>query len=463
MRGVIVCIVAVVLGGFALVEPAESATYYTDKAGSNANSCATAATAASDRTLAKLTISAGEGCLTTAGDTLIVGDGTYVEGVINMNASGTAGNPITIRAENKWLAIISSTSGNNANIEVFSSYVTIDGLKFTLNASNPFPNPPDSSLANDCIRMWNSNNPTGPGNPSSGVVGGRVTDIYCDNPLIPSTSVRARSVGIKTSQDEMIIENSTFDSGVEVINSRNIIVRGNLISGSGYFGTPFVAKGGTRDLQFYNNLLKSPGPGGQTFNNRGITLGGSTGGTAWFQDIAGVECYNCVAYNNVGFFPSGVSSFDFLRCSNCGFYNNVIFGGLIESTNPTQNPTIKNNIFNCDGQGTSPLGTMSYTGTRTIDYNDFYGCSAPPSQTHAVNSDPQFVNPATDWTPQAGSPVLEAGTTIAHTKYSGGTVDMSLDYVGITRTEPWDLGIYEDDSGDTTPPAPPTGITIVRR
>src|SRR5207249_5620831 len=46
-----------------------------------------------------------------AGDTTLVMDGTYVHGYIRFATSGTSSQPITLKAQNKWGAIISSTSG----------------------------------------------------------------------------------------------------------------------------------------------------------------------------------------------------------------------------------------------------------------------------------------------------------------------------------------------------------------
>ena len=87
---------------------AQAATYYVNKAGSDANSCVTAQSDVDAN--AKLTIGAGIGCATTAGDLLLIGDGTYDETLRTAFAfSGTSGNPITYRAENAKLTIIRFT------------------------------------------------------------------------------------------------------------------------------------------------------------------------------------------------------------------------------------------------------------------------------------------------------------------------------------------------------------------
>src|SRR5688572_29597159 len=67
---------------------AHAETYYVAKSGTNSNSCTQAKTA----TTAKLTIAAGTACLA-AGDTLIIGAGTYAEGIsIGAIPSGTDNN-----------------------------------------------------------------------------------------------------------------------------------------------------------------------------------------------------------------------------------------------------------------------------------------------------------------------------------------------------------------------------------
>jgi hypothetical protein len=100
------------LAGF----PAFAATYYVSPSGSNSNSC----TAAQSSSTPKLTVSAGYACATTAGDTVILMDGTYGnEGVVGesnyvvtVSKAGTSASPITVKAQNRGKAIIDG--GNTA-------------------------------------------------------------------------------------------------------------------------------------------------------------------------------------------------------------------------------------------------------------------------------------------------------------------------------------------------------------
>jgi hypothetical protein len=63
---------------------AHGGTYYVAKTGSDNNSCSSAQL----QSTPKLTINAGAACLS-AGDTLVVRDGTYVETITATIASGT--------------------------------------------------------------------------------------------------------------------------------------------------------------------------------------------------------------------------------------------------------------------------------------------------------------------------------------------------------------------------------------
>jgi hypothetical protein len=54
------------------------------------------------------------------------------------------------------------------------------------------------------------------------------------------------------------------------------------------------------------------------------------------------------------------------------------------------NPTIKNNIFTC--LSGNVLGQWNYTGTLSADYNNFYNCSASPTQIHPIIGNPLFID-----------------------------------------------------------------------
>lgn len=97
---------------------------YVAKGGSDGNTCL-------DANAPCLTISRGIAVMD-SGDTLIVGDGTYAEQIVDM-PSGTAGSYTTIKAKNDWGVVIDGSGfANNYNDGIrisAKSYVAVRGFK----------------------------------------------------------------------------------------------------------------------------------------------------------------------------------------------------------------------------------------------------------------------------------------------------------------------------------------------
>ena len=99
---------AVIVTGLLIsASPAVAGTFYVSPGGNDANP---GTVGAPWRTIRK-----AAGTLV-AGDTAILMDGTYTEPEITFNNSGTAALRITLQAQNKHRAILSSTSSCNPNI-----------------------------------------------------------------------------------------------------------------------------------------------------------------------------------------------------------------------------------------------------------------------------------------------------------------------------------------------------------
>lgn len=450
----LVQLVLLVVGLFGAVD-LWAATYYVGKSGSDANSCATAQSSSAGSR--KLTIISGKNCLTTPGDTLIVGNGTYVESEIQLTVSGTQASPITIRAENNLGVVLSSTSGCNPNISFYASWLVVDGFHSQIDATDVSCGTGLNSATDAFVRMWNSNVPSMTGNTSTGYVGGVVRNCQVD-------ASSHRGVGIKSNQDFSLVEYCVMHQSLEGMNGLDQVFRENTIDAPDIFGDHFTCKAGSRNCRFYNNTIT------MNAGSRALTLGGNSGNAFDWDPSTGYECYNCVAYNNVVRVIGGTTSwvFGMAGCSNCTMFNNVLIGGSVNfgtggsapavQPNPL-NPTLYNNIFYCNGVA-AQNGTVS--GTLTRDYNNYYNCTGTPAQTHAITGDPLFVNPASDWHVQAGSPTINAGATVSPVTYAGASLPVNVDRAGVTRVVPWDLGIYENNPVDTTPPAAPTGIIITR-
>lgn len=381
------------------------------------------------------------------GETAIIMDGIYEEPEVIFSHSGSQTQPITIRAQNPRQAILSSTSGCNPAISVDASYITIDGLRFSVSNNNVTCGIYTS--ANVAVRCWEATVPDA-SSPSTGNVGCTLRNVLID--YSP-----ARALGVKSNQDMTLIENSEIHSGFEAFNNFGTIVRNNTVytltndtpgDGNGIWG-----KGGVRNFQIYNNTVYvSPG-------DIGIHIGGNTG-CCWFDETTHIEAYNGVVYNNVVIALSGANEYlmGLTGANDSALYNNVVIGGRLffarggdlkngipPNTYPA-NPVVKNNIFNCRGGTAASLD--GYTGSLDLDYNNFFNCSSNvPTQDHPVIGDPLFVNDVSvpyDWHLHPGSPALGAGVTLAPfpSFIVGESIDVSKNRDGLVRTIPWNLGIY---------------------
>ncbi|MCX5701718.1 MAG: putative Ig domain-containing protein [Candidatus Omnitrophica bacterium] len=168
-----------------------------------------------------------------------------------------------------------------------------------------------------------------------------------------------------------------------------------------------------------------------------------------------VRIYNNILYNCGS--SSGRAAVQFSAhatvVSNLLFYNNTIYGvanaGLLYF-NEGSNVAMKNNIlYSLSG---TPYISGTTTGTRTSDYDLYYGNGAPPAwATHALNSNPQLYNVANhDFHLQSSSPPKDAGTSAVNTI-------VTRDFDGTSRPEAaeYDIGAYEyvSTTPDTTSPA----------
>jgi hypothetical protein len=109
------------------------ATYHVNKLGSDANSCAAAQSSAPAE--AKRTITAGASCLS-AGDTLLIGGGTYSESLDNPFPSGVDdGRHTIVRNDAGAHVIVDGCTKDGHVIEIRNRrYITIDGIDSSANA-----------------------------------------------------------------------------------------------------------------------------------------------------------------------------------------------------------------------------------------------------------------------------------------------------------------------------------------
>lgn len=400
---------------FVFSSSADAATYYVAPNGSDSSS---GTQTTPWRTIQKVASTM------VAGDTAIIMNGTYTEGSVQFANNGVEGRPITLQAQNKWGAILASTSGCNPAIYIRKNYITVDGLKFSVSPSNV-----KCVLTGGFIgaggNSWNS-------------------ALWCDNGhhcIVRNNYVdisSQRDYGLKSLQDYSIFENNIVGSGVQAFGSYGSIIRNNTLFHADSWNNYMYGKGGVHSLQMYNNIINTESEGAP-----GIAVGGYSGNST--------EAYNTVAYNNVIIMNGGGSrtALGFINATNSAIYNNIVVGGQLFSTG-SSGVLFKNNIISCNG------GSAVSSGALSLDYNNFYNCTGVPSQAHPITGDPKFVNPASDWHLQTGSPAIDSGTPLTFTGYNGETINISQDRDGVTRSLPWDLGIYNVGASGITPTPVPT-------
>lgn len=398
-----------------------------------------------------------------AGDTTTVRNGTYVEGALVFNtADGTAGSRITLQAQNRHQAILSSTSSCNPSIDFERSYITIDGLRIRVDATDVLCS--SGTTANYYIQMWPPSRADINGNQNSTKRGGWVKNVLIDHPL------GKRYGAIKISEDDGLVEDNIVYGEIETIATNNVIIRNNTVFG--IKDNTIHAKGGARNTQIYNNVVHL------TVGNfsYGIVAGGCSCTTCFYDDASRIELYNGAIYNNVVLNDHGSTTnrlFAFFSASNSKIFNNVGINGIpvefsrgcgINATNT--NPVFVNNILVDETGGASySMGNVTdFTGTKTLNHNNFFGYSSPPTQSNAITGNPLFVNPASDWHLRPGSPAIDVGTVVTMPGYSGAPIVVNQTKDGMTRNvgSPWDLGPYGTNSvtGDITPPEPPTNVRV---
>ena len=212
-----------------------------------------------------------------AGHTAVLMDGIYEEPEIHFAAAGTQSAPITIKAMNKWKAVISSYSGHNPAVSLYHSYLAIEDLKIVVSPHNVRAQ--GYSSANCSIRAWPDNN----------AVGGAIRRVWIQAPK------GLRDCGIKISQDNAIVEDSIVDNEIESFYNLNMTIRHNIVSGGGPNSTYIVAKGGNRNVQVSNNIVHT----GANASAQPLIAGGTTGNQWVFDPTQGWEIYDSTFDNNV--------------------------------------------------------------------------------------------------------------------------------------------------------------------
>ena len=381
-----------------------------------------------------------------AGDTVLVYAGTYNQSntydfagtnttIVHVKNSGTATNPITIKAAGSGVILDGGGTINNCFWGRDLSYVVIDGFEcrnVNVEAQNP---------KSGAIYFFKSNSVTIQNNSIYSIIQTDYENKACiflqesNSCIIRGNTIKARSIGItNTLSQKTIIEGNTINgndggtaeslyaNGIYVTNSsHDTVITKNYIHDYAY--TAIQMRDSYRITFSYNVV----------YNGHG---GSTTGGVCWGVQLRdwpgtgpdGNENDQYKVFNNV---IAGPCDYGIVltQQDNSVLENNIVLnvGSAIYETNwaapvHSTNLTIKNNILNFTTCATCNFGAVTYT------YQD-----------NMENVDPKFVatgaRPCPYYELQQDSPAKNAG--------SDGK-DIGADACGT-------------GGGDTAPPPPSDG------
>ena len=378
-----------------LAQLASAATYYVATTGNDSNP---GTSSAPFRHLSKAALTA-----TQPGDTVIVADGTYDnEGVVSpgyvvtLYYSGTSGNPITFKAQNRGKAILDSMNtsttttcnGAYSYINLYNaSFIVIQGFIIQRGCNEGFHS---NDSAHDITIKWNE---------VRNIANHTATD-------------QIGRDGIYLNNTEY---NFTFDG-----NSWHDIGRTDGI-------TPMHFDHGiyshAQNVTITNNIFYNM--------TRGWSIQLADGANNWL--IA----------NNTFAFPD----------TSDGETGQIMFWGS------NTNITLKNNIFYEPNSAAMTQYAATTTGC-VFDHNIVYGVSTVLSGggcsvgVNQIGANPSFINASSapyDFRVQAGGPGIDAGVNLAA---------VPIDFFGTTRPQgsSTDIGMFEYASGTVTNPPVISGV-----
>jgi len=288
------------------------------------------------------------------GDSIIVKPGTYTDYTpwvgLDLINSGTPGNPIVLKSQIKWQAIIDggNISDHISGIRIHGDYHVIDGFEIT----NGFEEGVyiAGTALNNIIKNNHIHHNGNIGDPNSANgQDGVLSEEYTSGTIYDANSIH---------HNGRISLNSNLDHGMYLTGDNEIIMN-NIISYNCSYGLHIVGYDTVSNMKVYNNVL---------------AWNGRSGAVMW-HDIKGVDFENNI------------------------FYSNDELGLLCYDAHGT-GVVIANNIFYANVQGTT---NMVWAGSNV----------AYTMGTNYLTSDPLFLNSANDFHLQAGSPAIDLGVTLS--------------------------------------------------
>lgn len=342
---------ALVLAVALMASSVEAATYYVDKAGSDANSCATATS--STPANGKLTIAnAITNCLA-AGDTLNIGDGTYAEELTTLPSSTSYAAATTMQGKNgaSSAVIIKPNSGNRAITLSNKRYIIIQDIIFDGDLVTFDAVKVDS--ASDHIRF---NRVTIRNGTNQGL-------LISDSAYIECLSCVAHNNGTTNTQH-----------GIYISDSDNCLIQGGSVYNNAGGGV-HIASGTPQ-----GNIIEAISAHA---NKWGVVIADESGNTL----------RNSLLYSNTSNGIHIISSYGEYVYNNTS-YGNGGYGVFFETD--TETILLKNTIAYGNTAGQISAGGIGHT------------------QMTNLTTDPSFTNAAgSDFTLQSGSAARDAGTDLS--------------------------------------------------
>lgn len=314
------------------------ATYYVAKTGHDANP--------GTQLSPKLTINAGIGLASGAGDVVTVADGVYAETISNW-PSGTSGNPFILRSTNALGAIL-RPSGSSNILSFGGSYITVerfvvDGVNTDANNIVLNPNTTDVTIQNCEIKNIR-------------VGGGNGPDSF-------------QAIYSNQSNNGRILNNTIHDVGNGATyhfnhaiywGSSNGLIQGNTIYNIGAFGIQVYSASATN---LNNNTIRE---------NRVYNFCRSATGTATGIYLSSGS--NNVAFNNLVYHstsnPNAVG-ITLTASSNRAFNNTIYNNGYMGLEVGGTNSVAKNNIAFQNGVNIELVGS-GYSVDHNLTSNPFF-------------------------------------------------------------------------------------------
>ena len=401
-----------------------------------------------------------------AGDTVIVRNGTYNELITISNKQGSANGWITFKTEYSWGAIIDGTGKTVTDLDGLvtitdSTYIRVSGFK--IQNSNAHGIMTHGQLCHDHILDHNYLYNTYDAaiswvNIDIGCFINNITIeyntiIYCN---VGGMSGGGEAISCERLNNYLVQYNHIEQCGKECMNGlecHNGIYRYNWINGSHYFTShPDDEKGimidgytyGSSDIEIYNNYIEG--------RCNGISIEGEYGGS-----LNNIKIYN----NIINLKGDGISGYygictadpDAMK-SNIYIFNNDIICkqnyvspiAIQDSESVHQNIQIMNNIMVGETYYIFVLYKINSNSPVIIRKSNLYYNPIGTTRAFAADNDgnafestavkanPLFVNSLSDWHLQSNSPAIDKGTTVSSTDYDGNTRPQGPGF---------DIGAYE--------------------